>query len=249
MAAIRDVPLMSQAFPPEVLLLDFGASAMIYRTRVWTTDFLATDGRLQDYLRSAIYYAFRRSGISIPYPMQVEISREDVPAFAPDPAAAEQALGQVSIFSSLGDDDRAELARAVRSSLFGADELVVRQGDQGSSMFVVARGEVVVTVGPTNQEVATIRPGGFFGEMSLLTGEPRTATVRTRVDSELLEITVEAFRRFVLTNPATVDHIGEAVAARRVELAQRAAAAASAAPPEPPERLLSRIRRFLHLPG
>jgi len=246
LAAIADDSLISGSKPSEVVLADFGPSAIMYRVRVWTTDF-ASDYRLRDHIRSSVYYAFRRNGIAIPYPTQVEIQREDVPASMPDPAEAEQALRQVSIFSSLADEARAELARGTRRSLFAAGEIIVRQGEGGSSMFIVVRGEAVVTLEPGAREVATIKPGGFFGEMSLLTGDPRTATVRTTMDSELLEMTVEAFRRFVLANPAAVEAIGGAVATRRSELAQHAAASSADIAAEPPERFLVRVRRFLRI--
>jgi CRP-like cAMP-binding protein len=80
---------------------------------------------------------------------------------------------------------------------------------------VVVRGEVVVTIEPGNQEVARISDGGFFGEMSLLTGAPRNATVTAVRDSEIIEIKADAFRRFVLANPSAVEMVGAAVAARR----------------------------------
>ncbi len=245
MAAIKDEPLISRSIEPEILLVDFAASAMTYRIRVWTADF-ATDDRLRDRIRSAVYYAFRRSGIAIPYPIQVEIQKGDVPASPPDEAAAEQTLRSVPIFAALGDEELGQLARASRRSLFAAGEPIVRQGDGGSSMFVVARGEAVVTLAPGHHEVARIQPGGFFGEMSLLTGALRTATVQTAVDSELLEITGEAFRRFVLANPAAVEEIGTAVANRRAELDERRTAD-TAATVEPPQRFLDRVRRFLQL--
>ena len=95
-------------------------------------------------------------------------------------------------------------------------------------MFIVSRGEAVVTIEPAIAKSPAFRPGGFFGEMSLLTGDPRNATVRTTVDSELLEIAVEPFRRFVLANPTAVEQIGEAVARRQAELQQHRAAAAGA---------------------
>jgi CRP-like cAMP-binding protein len=115
-------------------------------------------------------------------------------------------------------------------------------------MYVVTRGEAVVLLEPGNREVARIGPGGFFGETSLLTGDPRNATVKTTVDSELLEIAVESFRRFVLANPTAVEQIGEAVARRQVELLQHRTAIDSSAPaPEPRQRFLDRVRRFLLL--
>jgi small-conductance mechanosensitive channel/CRP-like cAMP-binding protein len=247
LAAIRDEPLIARSIEPEVLLVNFADSSIIYRTRVWTTDFPATDERLQDRLRSAIYYAFRRNGVTIPYPIQVEVQKEDTPPPPPDPAVAEDALRQVAIFSSLSDEDRAELSRTAKRGVYATGEVVVRQGDHGSSMFVVVRGNVSVTVGPANQEVAVIHPGGFFGEMSLLTGDPRTATVRAKGDSDLLEITADAFRRFVLANPSALEQVGEAAATRRAELARHAATGVAPAPLEPSHRFLDRIRRFLRL--
>ena len=112
-------------------------------------------------------------------------------------------------------------------------------------MFVVARGEAVVTVEPGQQEVARIGPGGFFGEVSLLTGAARNATVKTIVDSDLLEITGEAFRDFVLANPTAVDQIGVAVVTRQAELDERRVAGTAVV--EPPQRFLNRVRRFLRL--
>jgi small-conductance mechanosensitive channel/CRP-like cAMP-binding protein len=244
--ALKDDREVQDIRPPEVLLDKFDSSAINYRIRVWTTEFDA-DERIRDRMRVALYYALRRSGIDIPFPMQVQIERPDTPIMPRNFSADEAILQQVSVFSSLGKEERAQLARASARGLFGVGEAIVRQGDSGSSMFVVATGEVVVVLEPSGQEVARTGPGGFFGEMSLLTGAPRNATVRATVDSELLEITGEAFRQFVLANPAAVEQIGVAVANRRAELEERRATGTTAAHIEPPHTLIDRIRRYLHL--
>ena len=77
----------------------------------------------------------------------------------------------------------------------------MRQGDAGSSMFVILSGRVRVVIEPSGQEVAVIEPGGFFGEMSMLTGDPRTATVRAASDVHALEIPAERFRDTALARP------------------------------------------------
>ena len=138
-------------------------------------------------------------------------------------------------------------SRQAATSRLRAGEVIVREGDAGASMFVVVRGEAVVTLEPGGQEVARIRSGGFLGEMSLLTGAPRNATVRALVDSELLEITADAFRRFVMAIPTAVQDIGVAVANRRAELEQRRAAGSAAVHVEPSHTLIDRIRLFLRL--
>jgi CRP-like cAMP-binding protein len=241
-AAIADEPLLTPGHEPEVLIGNFADSAVTYRIRVWTSDF-SSEERLRDRIRAAVYYAFRRAAIEIPFPHQVQIER--VERAAP-PAVEGTTLAAVEIFSALSDAERASLAGAARRCVYGAGERVVRQGDAGSSMFVVLKGEASVVLG-AGQEVARIGPGGFFGEMSLLTGAPRTATVTTTVDSDLLEITAEAFRQFVLANPTAVEAIGAAVARRAEELDRHRAAGAPSAHAEPPHSFLARVRRFLHV--
>lgn len=241
--AIRDEPLIAKVRAPEVLLVDFASSSITYRVRVWCEDF-AADERLRDRIRSAVYYAFKRQRIEIPYPIQVEYSRQAEPEpDLLDPVAA-QALDAVPIFAALDDDARKALQRTARSGLYAENTAIVRQGGSGHSMFVVVRGEVVVRLEPNGQEVARIGPNGYFGEMSLLTGAPRNATVRTTCDSQIVEIESEAFRQFVLANPAALDQVGRAVAARQAELDERRAVAGAPASFEPPQKLLDRIRRF-----
>jgi small-conductance mechanosensitive channel/CRP-like cAMP-binding protein len=245
LTALADDAQILKRPAPEVLVAEFAASAITYRIRVWTRDF-GKDEALRDRIRSAVYYAFRRAGIVMPYPVQVTLDKEDMAPNAIDPAIAEAMLRGVQIFASLSDEQWTALARAARVRLYAERELIVRQGDAGSSMFVVSSGTVSVTLDPSGIEVARLGPGDFFGEMSLLTGDPRTATVTAVRDSELLEIDAGSFRRFVLDNPAVVELVGDAVKAREVQLEEhRAAGTAPAAAVETPQRFLDRIRRFL----
>ena len=245
LAAIRHEPLVARTRPPEVLVVDFGASAVVYRIRVWTSEFGA-DEVLRDRVRTAVYYAFRRAAIEIPYPVQVQIERDETRSPSLDSEAVRAALGLVSIFAALTEEQRASLAGSAHLGLYAANDVIVRQGDAGSSMFVLVSGEAVVVLEPGDREVARVNPGGFFGEMSLLTGDPRTATVRTTSDAELLEITADDFRRFVLANPAAVDLVGEAAARRRAELLAHASEGQTSAL-EPPHGFMARVRRFLRL--
>ena len=164
-------PQISTEREPEITIADFAESAITYRVWVWIADF-ATDYQTYDRIRSAIYYAFRRHDIVIPYPIQVQIEKPDVLP-SRDFSIDEAVLQRVPVFTALSSETRAQLARATTRGLFAEGEVVVRQGESGSSMFVVATGEVVVLLEPQGQEVARIRPGGFFGEMSLLTGAPQ----------------------------------------------------------------------------
>ncbi|MCU1381606.1 MAG: kefA 2 [Acidobacteria bacterium] len=245
--ALRDEPLIAASREPEILIVDFAASAITYRVRVWTTDF-AADMRVRDRVRSHIYYAFRRHGITIPYPIQVQIEQEPRPAVAADAGAGARLIDGVDVLASLSDEQRAQLVASSHAMLYEAGQVIVREGDAGASMFVVRRGEAAVTVGGATGELARHREGGFFGEMSLLTGDPRSATVTALTDCELIEIGAEAFRRVVLADATVVERVTAAVATRRAELdLHRATRTTGSAVAEAPHTLVARVRRFLRL--
>ncbi len=231
---------------PVVHLVDFGNSSIVYRVKFWVAEFAEEDAAL-DEVRTAIYYSFARHGIEIPYPIQVEYSREEAHAALPANAVA-GALARVDLFAVLDDEARAQLATRTLERVFGAGEIIVRQGDTGRSLFVVHRGEVVVRLEPDGREVARIQPGGVFGEMSLLTGDPRTATVAASRDSVVLEIDADALRDVVLSRPEAIEGISRLVVERRTGLDKaQAAARDDAGLAAQSESLLDRIRRFMRL--
>jgi CRP-like cAMP-binding protein len=126
------------------------------------------------------------------------------------------------------------------------DEAIVNQGNPGDSMFVVGTGGATVVLEPDRRPVATIERGVYFGEMSLLTGEARTATVLARGDTLVLEIDADVFRQIATVSPDAVERIGVAAATRRAEL-NVVRAAPGAAVADAPATFLGRMRRFLHL--
>ena len=131
--------------------------------------------------------------------------------------------------------------------VYGDGEAIVRQGAPGRSMFAICSGRAVVTLEPDGRQVATIEAGGYFGEMSLLTGEPRTATVTAVGDTTVLEIDADVFRELGATHPHAVEKIGVAAVARRSELEQVRAAGQGAAVADAPASFVARMWKFLRL--
>ncbi len=246
--AIAHEPMISRQRKPDVLIVDFAESSISYRVRVWIEDF-AEDDRTRDRIRQLIYQVFQRRGFSIPYPIQWQLQRTDDPyARALDDAQAVRAIDAVEIFAPLTPEEREQLRRSAHIVRYIEGETIVRQGESGSSMFVIISGDAKVTIAPADHEVFRFKGAGFFGEMSLLTGEPRTATVTAVTTCDLIEITVDSFRRFVLAHPESVEAIGLATAQRATQLARVRSADASLEPvAEPPSTLISRIRRFLRI--
>lgn len=250
-SAIREAMAQSScvlaAPAPDVVLVGFDASAITYRARFWVADY-ERDEASRDQVRTAIYYAFSRRGIEIPFPIQVQYDREwPEPDEAAKQRQREGLVAGVDLFASLDDEQRRAIAAATATRVFGDGEVVVRQGEPGHSMYIICSGNATVVLEPEKQVVATIEKGGYFGEMSLLTGDPRSATVVARGDVVVLEIDAELFRKFGAENPHAVELIGVAAMTRRGELDQARIAARGAAVADAPATFLSRMKKFLRL--
>jgi len=243
--ALARVPRVLREPAADAVVVDFGDSAVIYRARFWIDDF-ERDESIRHDVRTAIYYEFHRRRIEIPWPIQVQYDRVEAEvnhtARRRELAAV---IARVPEFATLPADAHDSLATSTTERLFANGEAIVREGDPGGSMFIVRRGRVAVTIGPEAREVAAIEAGGYFGEMSLLTGDHRTATVVARGDCTVLEIQGDAFRAYVQSRPEVIDHLAEAAAARRKMLDQSRAAAATH--PVEPVSLARRMRQFFGL--
>jgi CRP-like cAMP-binding protein len=246
LAAVRRVPGVLEAPSPDTLLWDFGPSALLFRCRFWIREFDRSDVTAGA-VRSAIYYELRRREIEIPFPMQVEISRDEVRV--DNDARREQAfqrIAAVPVLGALPEAAQRALAEGSRSRLFADGEAIVREGEPGGSMYIVEHGQVAVTVGPEAQRVAVTKAGGYFGEMSLLTGAARSATVTALGDSSLLEIAAGDFRTYVQTHPSVVQDLATAAVARQRELdAARSTASSSVA--DDRESFITLISKFFGL--
>ncbi len=246
-AALRDAPLVLTDPGPDVVIADFGASAIAYRVKFWVADY-GVDDPARDQVRTCIYYAFRRHGIDIPYPAQVTYIGPETVVTTASEADRTSWVDAVDVFAPMSPADRATLAALSRERLYGAGQTIVRQGDTGDSMFVIGRGSVRVTILPGATEVATISAGGYIGEMSLLTGQPRTATVSAKTDCVLLEISAADFRRIALAQPAVVEQVTAVVAERQAGLVRsRDSAAATLTTAETRRSFLLKVREFLRL--
>lgn len=248
--AMGNVPMALAAPPSDAIIADFGPSAVTYRVRFWIDDF-ARDGIARDQARSAIYYSLRRHGYEVPYPTQIEIPRQAEPERASD--RIERMIGilePVDLFAPLSGEQRAELAARAEDRTYGQGEFIVRQGDAGRSMFLIGRGRVRV-IEASGRELAVLADGGYFGEMSMLTGQKRSASVQAMDECHVVELTAESMREVALANPDALTRISDVVAARQADLDRQVAEAAAERPAIVDTRrsLLTRIHDFLRLPN
>lgn len=246
--AMANSPLVMRAPEPQVVLKGFGSSSVDYVAQFWIEDY-AVDRTARDQVRTNLWYTFRRHNIEIPFPIQIQYERDEEPIRTDRHISrAAEYLAGVSLFSSLDDGARLALSKSAGEHLFSTGEAIVRQDAPGDSMFVLLSGRARVVLEPSGQEVAVIPPGGFFGEMSMLTGDRRTATVKAVEDVCVLEISAQDFRELALANPGLLDHVSTIMSDRRTGLDDARAHAAAVPAPEAHQSFLTRMRRFLTLP-
>lgn len=246
MEAIRHSSRVLAAPAPDVVLVAFDSSAITYRARFWIDDYEA-DEASRDEVRTAIYYSFQRHGIEIPWPIQIQYEREWKEQDAGAKVEEEgRLLAAVDLFAPLAPEQRQQIAMSAPMAVYGSGETIVRQGEEGQSMFVVVSGSVSVVLEPSRNEVARIQPGGYFGEMSLLTGEPRSATVLAVGDVAVVEISADLFRRLGQVHPEAIERIGMVAMVRRAGLDQMKASSMGTATVAN-DTLVSRMKKFLRL--
>ncbi|MEO7189807.1 MAG: mechanosensitive ion channel family protein [Vicinamibacterales bacterium] len=246
LAAVGRVGRSLKVPAPDVLLYDFGPSALTFRVRFWVDDY-EKDEVAKSEVRTAIYYELRRRGIEIPWPIQVEYHR-DFPSVSPEDRSRDYqaAIAAVSVFAGLPEEAQRALASAAAERLYANGEVIVAEGDAGSSLFIVRTGAVVITIGPDARQVAVTEAGGYFGEMSLLTGERRTATVTARGDCCVLEVAAENFKAYVQSRPDVVDQLASTAEQRRKMLDETRAQTTAASPRVGPS-MAQRMRVFFGL--
>jgi CRP/FNR family transcriptional regulator, cyclic AMP receptor protein len=126
-------------------------------------------------------------------------------------------LAKIPIFANLSKEDLEPLMQLWQRRSVKKSETIFRKGDVGSSMFVVEEGAVEISVPGEDKQttipVSVVNQGGFFGELALFSGLPRTATSKALTDSNLLEMRREDFVRFLTARPAVaismIDEIGK----------------------------------------
>jgi putative ABC transport system ATP-binding protein len=112
-------------------------------------------------------------------------------------AIVSQMLIRCDVFKHLTPRGLASMADHLRPESIPAGNMVIREGEEGDKFYLIRQGEVVVRRGPEQREVARLHEGDYFGEMALLTGQPRNASVETTADSLLYTLSQEQFREAI----------------------------------------------------
>lgn len=225
--ALRAEPIPNIAAEPQpnCVLMDFKESYASYAMRYWLTD-LALNDPTNSIVRTRVYYALRRAGIPLSIPAHSLFVTEEDQSRVDRKRMQEidrrvAALTNVELFHSLTDEESRALAARLRVAPFVRGEAMTRQGAEAHWLYVITHGDAEVRIsvdGNISERIATLHEGDFFGEMGMMTGEPRSATVIALTDVETYRVDKESFHEILRQRPEIAEDISQILARRRVEL-------------------------------
>jgi len=255
--AALETPGVLPSPAPSVYLEDFG-DAVGYRLKFWVVnpkDHLD----IEHAVRVHVWYRLRERGFILPNPVrtiehisQASKERRQSAAAAFHRSAA---IESVPLLAPLQPEQKKQLVDLASEVFLTTGQVLFRQGDAGDSFYIIYKGQVEVLVAPegkTEQRVvATLKPGDFFGEMSALTGQPRTATIRATAPLSCVLIEKRDLLAIFEKDPGIMEHISEIVARRNIEREAILAGAGNAPAPEvvtkQQKNLLGRMMSFFGL--
>lgn len=239
--AASNVDGVAREMPAFARVAAFGDSSITYEVKYFTYEYVQRE-RIDADIRKAVWYALRRNGIPIPFPIR-SIHRYTPPAPRTHPDADDIAerLAVVDVLAPIGREARAGIAAAARVHVYARGETILSRGAAGDSMFIVHQGSVSVRV--NDREVAHLQAGDFFGEMALLTGEQRAADVVALGDVVAIEIAKHALQPVLIDHPELAAAISAKILERRGTLDTLRAGSRE----EAERTVLSRIRAWFGL--
>jgi small-conductance mechanosensitive channel/CRP-like cAMP-binding protein len=242
--------------PPFVIVGAFTDSGIAYSVRFFITEYARHDA-IESATRQRILYALRRAAIDIPSPArQIDLVGPLAAKLAGLPAQnlaikSDMAarLGRTEVFRGLEASVLARLGETTHPLLFSPGEAIIRQGDPGTELYALERGQVELVVG--NDAGAPVRvqvldPGAVFGEAAFLTGGRRVATIVALTECEVLGIPRDALHHLLEKNPPLADRLAQVLADRMDLLSQALNKAAETGLDEDrrSDLLFERIRQF-----
>src|SRR3954464_13755290 len=255
---MRDVPIanVARSPAPTTVLHNFIHGNLEYELRYFLSDLLE-DEMTDSMVRVHLFASLQRAGI------RIAEEQRTVHAISRDEAHADvvrkrelgrrlELLRQVDLFSVLSEDEMNELGERLQYATFARGDVITKQGNIAHWLYIIMFGEVDVRYEPPNaapQTVSTLRAGQFFGEMALLTGDARSATVVAKTDVECYRLDGKSFQGLLLGRPEIAEGIARVIASRRPEL-EKVREVYTTQPMQVPSEqadLLSRIRRFFGL--
>jgi small-conductance mechanosensitive channel/CRP-like cAMP-binding protein len=250
------LPQVATTPEPNCIHLSYEPGFSRYAIRYWLTD-LTVDDPTDHEIRTRLYFALQRAGLTLALPTQnvylTSASPENQARWQRELEQRQECLKPLELFASLTSEELTQIAPKLIYAPFGRGEVLTRQGGEGHWLYIIQSGQVSVQFQNDSGQIREVRqlgPGDFFGEMSLLTGAPRTATVIALSDVICYQLDKQTFEAILQQRPALAQYLADVLHRRQQEYRQIQQEMARQSPVEPipsRENLLEKISRFFGL--
>ncbi len=219
------IPGVAATPQPNCVMMEFDASAGRYAVRYWLTD-LAADDPTDSAVRVQIYAALKRAGIPLALPQQQLHFAQDSESLkaarrAREITARMEWLDGIDLFHSLTSDERRTIAEHLVLTPFARGEVITRQGAVAHWLYLITEGQVEVVLERQNGQhhvVSHLTTGDIFGEMGLMTGEPRRATIVATTDTVCYRLDKSSCEKVLHARPSLAEDLSRVMADRRLAL-------------------------------
>lgn len=254
-----DIANVAKNPPPNCVLMDMDNKGYArYALRYWLTD-LMPDDPTDGAMRWHIITALQRAGLKLALEEKsIHITKEnekyDEVIHQREVLLRIKTLRRVELFSSMTDAELKAIAERLRYVPFSRGNIITQQGDERSHwLYIIINGEADVlleTPDGSRRLLNTLGKGSFFGEMALLTGAPRRASVLAKTDVECYRLDKEAFEEILQARPSIAEEVSHILAARTAQLdsvAQSVGTATQRDLSQSRNEILATIKRFFSL--
>jgi small-conductance mechanosensitive channel/CRP-like cAMP-binding protein len=250
---LADIPEVLKEPHPEVGPWEFGDWSIRYRIKYWLADYGHQES-VRMRINRSLWYVMQRHAISTPVPstLMPEAYNGARNGSIPEEHIIAE-LRRVDLLKGLSDEDLRIVLPSIKVIKFGRDEVLIRQGDEGDCFFVLRRGVVDIIREGSNGDAPIVvntiphtAARNFFGEIALLTGQPRNTTVRAHRDVEVLRIDRNGFALLFKARPEIAARMAKIAAARVEDTTDQAEGAGShgSATLAQESRMLQTMRRI-----
>ena len=248
-----DIAFMAKTPAPQCIVMDYKDGSTIYAARYWLTN-PHHDDSTDSVVRVHIFSALARNGMQLAKPcLETYITTDDQEKQEKiqlqEIKKRMQALSRVDVFASLSEDELHELAASLLNAPFIKGDVMTRQGAVAHWLYVLVQGEADVWLELDDGQryhLSTLQEGSVFGEMGLMTGEPRRATVTARSDALCYRLDKSSFEKILRVRPKIVEECARILSEREHQLAA-ARKEKTVSKQEHEARIVANIKRFFGL--
>jgi small-conductance mechanosensitive channel/CRP-like cAMP-binding protein len=217
---LSQVEGVNTSIEPIIRLVAFQDFSILYNVRFHYYDY-ANIERIEGEINRRLWYVFKRENITIPFPIRNIYIHKKSEELSVQNQEVYETIKNIFLFSKMSEDEMKLIISKMKEKYFARGEIIVNQGDEGSSMYIIKEGIVsidVIRAGGQEIHIKELHKGDFFGEISFLTGDKRSATAKALTETVLYELEREDLHNAIQVNKDIAYKLQEVVMQRKEEV-------------------------------